>query len=281
MANKKTFLQDSLVQQFIEWSLPKINHPDGFVHTYQLPARSGAEVWTCESIFNAYEKYGWKFKSIHPLELTVVRGASYEESAEYLNLCKETLHAALAENNLIDLRCACHGILQWGGVVRRNLETIYMMENHFEYFKHVKRLLDSPDLSLSDNFEGIHMNSGFTKIYAMLVDDFMIYDSRVGAALGWLVRLFLEENKIHYVPVALRFAYGVARSTNLNRNPSSDVHKFPVLRNDPVFHMKNNLRANWLCSELANRSRFNEEPNGLRALESALFMIGYHIPVNL
>ena len=280
MINKETFLQDSLVQQFIGWALPKINTADGFVHTYQLPARSGAQVWTCASIFDAYQKYSWKFKSIHPIDLSVIRGASYEECTAYLQLCQNTLRTALAENNLIHLKYACHGILKWGGVVRRNLNTINMMDNHFEYFKDVQRRLSVSDVSLSDNFDGIFMNSGFTKIYAMLLEDFMIYDSRVGAALGWLVRLFLEEKQIQEVPDSLRFAYGVARSKGLNRNPSSDTHKFPVLRNDPVFHLKNNLKANWLCGELVKQSRFNEEPNGLRALEAALFMIGYHIPVS-
>jgi hypothetical protein len=280
MVNKTTILQDLLVQQFIEWALPKINQPGAFVHTYRLPARSADKVWACESIFDAYQKYNWRFKSIHPTNLTILRGASFEESAAYLDLCTATLHASLEERNLIDLRCSCHGILQWGGVARQNLDTIYMMENHFEYFENVQQRLNAPNVSLSDNFKGINMNSGFTKIYAMFLEDFMIYDSRVGAALGWLVRLFLEENQIQEVPASLRFAYGVARSKGLNRNPSSNTHKFPVLRNDPVFHLKNNLKANWVCGELVKVSRFNEEPQGLRALEAALFMIGYHIPAS-
>ena len=39
------------------------------------------------------------------------------------------------------------------------------------------------------------MNSGFTKIYSLYIDDFIIYDSRVGAALGFLVRCYCEEKE--------------------------------------------------------------------------------------
>ena len=34
------------------------------------------------------------------------------------------------------------------------------------------------------------MNSGWTKVYALMLDDFPIYDGRVGAAMGYLVRRY-------------------------------------------------------------------------------------------
>jgi len=138
--------------------------------------------------------------------------------------------------------------------------------------------LDPIIVGLNDSFKGIHMNSGFTKIYSELIDDFIIYDSRVGAALGFLVRRFLEDQSIDSVPDPLKFAFGAPRSAALNRNPSSEQYIFPQLRNDAVFHIKNNIKANWIAKELAQQSRFHQVDNGIRALEAALFMIGYHIP---
>jgi len=63
------------------------------------------------------------------------------------------------------------------------------------------------------DFPGVRMNAGFTKIHALMLDDFVIYDSRVGAALGLLVRNFLTEKDIAYLPEVLHFAYGKARPT--------------------------------------------------------------------
>ena len=33
-------------------------------------------------------------------------------------------------------------------------------------------------------------NAGITKVYSMVLENFIIYDSRVAAALGWLVAQF-------------------------------------------------------------------------------------------
>ena len=63
--------------------------------------------------------------------------------------------------------------------------------------------------------EIIIMNSGFTKIYSLYINDFIIYDSRVGAALCYLVKLYCIEQKQGGVPSLLKFAYGDARNRRL------------------------------------------------------------------
>lgn len=133
------------------------------------------------------------------------------------------------------------------------------------------------------------MNSGFTKIYSLIVHDFVIYDSRVGAALGLLVRNFCEETGRVKTPEELRFAWGAKRRgasvntkiTDNPRNPSYKGYKFPILTNNTKLHINNNIRANWLLKEVLQRttSKFNmlDENLRLRALEAALFMIGYDV----
>jgi hypothetical protein len=131
------------------------------------------------------------------------------------------------------------------------------------------------------------MNSGFTKIYSLYIDDFIIYDGRVGAALGLLVRMFCEDSKFKAVPVELAFAWGKGKesiyqnSCENRRNPSKESYRFPELLNNSKRHIENNIRANWLLREIIDKtkSKFSNLDNSIqmRALEAALFMIGYDV----
>jgi len=109
----------------------------------------------------------------------------------------------------------------------------------------------------------------------------VIYDSRVGAALGLLIRNFLTDKNILEIPNELKFAYGKARPTKGDksdkRNPSNENFKFPSLRNNDKFHTLNNIRANWLLKDIADKSAFKNESSPIRALKAALFMIGYSV----
>ena len=98
------------------------------------------------------------------------------------------------------------------------------------------------------------MNSGFTKIYSLYINDFIIYDSRVGAALCYLVKLYCIEQKQGGVPSSLKFAYGDARNPEVNRNPNSDIYKFSKLDRGKI-HIECNLKANWLLKEVLNFPR--------------------------
>ncbi len=57
------------------------------------------------------------------------------------------------------------------------------------YYKLAMKILDVLSPKLGDNYS-IIMNSGFTKIYSLLIDIYIIYDGRVGAALGLLARQY-------------------------------------------------------------------------------------------
>ena len=52
------------------------------------------------------------------------------------------------------------------------------------------------------------MNAGFVKIYSLLCEHCVIYDGRVGAAWGLLVRQFCEATHRTTVPPCLAFAFG-------------------------------------------------------------------------
>lgn len=146
--------------------------------------------------------------------------------------------------------------------------------------KKVEKELDNNKFDSDNINSSIIMNSGFAKIYSLLLNDFIIYDGRVGAALGLLVRNYCEEKGIARIPNELLFRWKRGRGTGNRRNPSSKRYVFPEL-NSSKTHIENNIRANWLLKLISENtnSRFRriEDNNRMRAIESALFMIGYDV----
>lgn len=92
------------------------------------------------------------------------------------------------------------------------------------------------------------MNAGFVKIYSVLLDSCVIYDGRVGAALGLLVGLYCREQALPQVPKALHFAYGapkeaVKAKNPKVRNPSAGPYTFPKLRPDSHMQTDHTMRS--------------------------------------
>lgn len=132
------------------------------------------------------------------------------------------------------------------------------------------------------------MNAGWTKVYALMLDDFPIYDSRVGAATGYLVQQYCRRRQRPTVPKLLRFRWGPARlrpqrQEYHNRNPSSENLKFPRFSygsRGPRKWAECNVWAAWVLGEVRNEGQFGTlaSTHRLRAIEAALFMIGYELP---
>jgi len=279
--NRQEFLEAKVVENFINWLIPRISGEIKFLHQYEN--LRGKTIWNCDSIYNAYENYNWRFNCNIP-ELGKISGSSFNESAKALKKIEEGLKSALKSRNHEKIIEFSVSILEWGGVKRTNYEKLTIMNNSvIDYFETAIEKLNPLPINTNNDFTGIIMNSGFTKIYSLLIDGFVIYDSRVGAALGLLVKLFLVENQLDFIPKELEFAYGNARPTKSDkskrnrRNPSNEIFRFPVLRNDDKLHIINNVKANWLLKEVSEKSQFRNELSPIRALESALFMIGYSV----
>ena len=278
---KQEYLEDKIVADFIDWMIPRISGEIEFLHKYIN--RKDKSIWNCNSIFNAYVNYKWRFNCVLP-EIEKISGSTYKESEQVLRLIEEGMKLSIQENNSKKLLMYSLAILEWGGVKRSNYNRLLEMKKDIiPYFQNSIDKLNPISTDSNDDFSGIIMNSGFTKLYSLLIDDFVIYDSRVGASLGLLTKHYLTEKGIYLVPELLNFAYGNARPTKsdsgkLNRrNPSNKRYKFPTLNNSDKKHIKNNIYANWLLKELSEKSKFKHENNPIRALESALFMIGYSV----
>ena len=126
------------------------------------------------------------------------------------------------------------------------------------------------------------MTAGLTKVYACLTDEFVIYDSRVGAALGLLARTFATETELDDPDLdPIRFPWGsgnTSSKTANRRNPSALPYSFPKYKNERM-HAEWNLRASWLLSQVATDLDLAVAPGvpPLRQLEAGLFMIGYSV----
>ena len=272
--NKDQFLQDKSVQRFVEWMIPKVDNRNGFIHQYRN--RKSRTDWSCDSVFDAYINYGWGFKCDLPGH-GKVSGKSYAESAWVLSEISRGLRQSMDQKDPRNLLSYSRSVLKWGGVTPSNLERLAQMGDAiYDYYRDAIARLEPLTVATSDNFEGLIMNSGFTKIYSLLLDDFVIYDSRVGAALCLLVRDYLEEIEVLEIPATLGFAWKDVRGErNGRREPSKGHYRFRELSGR--CHIDNNVRANWLLKDIAHKSKFTSTQSPTRALEAALFMIGYSV----
>ncbi len=283
--NEQEYINSPIVKEFIKWLGRKLTIPNSFCHSYTM--LKPKQEWSCNSIYDAYLKYRWPVNIDEELKRELnIQDNSYDSNAKALNYYSRSIRQAFISEDNVSLNHISRQILKWGGVDDKH--NLGHLENRKEYlyqdYLEAKRLLTF-SVDLSNNFSSIKMNSGFTKIYAMLFDDFIIYDGRVGAALGYLVRLFFEEYNLD-PPVSdeLAFMWGAAQPVKVPniphlRNPSKNGCRFKILvKNTP--HTICNIKANWLVKTIFQSSKFGElsiKTGAMRAFESALFMIGYDL----
>lgn len=286
MKNKSDFLNSASVKIFLQWIMLRMDNPNSFLHCYNMkkPVRS----WTCDSLYSAYENYCWPFRFKDPMNDKLITGNTFYDSAKALKSLSQGLRESIDIFDNETCMQYCLSILQWGGVLPKNDKRIIELGNDIcQYLIAAQDRLNSDIPSNQFYTNNLIMNSGFTKIYSLYIDNFTIYDGRVGAALGLLVRVFCEENKLERVPDELIFAWGKGKESTYKpssmnkRNPSKNTYIFPELSNNPKRHIENNIRANWLLKEIIDEtnSKFNQLDKDIqmRALEASLFMIGYDI----
>jgi hypothetical protein len=259
---KNEYHSSQPVKDFNVWIEPLLDTPQSFVHEYfNVKKRKKYEF---DNLFTAYKLYDWK--PIDDIAASLVKSISESDEQSCVNACSDMLEWGLGKSK------AYHDNMK---------RVINLSPSPCTYFRLAQERLE---LSLSSGeyfFPEMHMTSGFSKIYSAYINNFMIYDGRVGAALGLLVRAFCIQANLPYVPHELQFAWTKGRSTR-TRNPSCDIYVFPELQsNKPGVYLENNIRANWLMSAVANKTKSKfanlDSHLRLRALEQALFMIGYDI----
>jgi len=259
-----------------------------------LPKESGRD-WSCSSLFDAYEKYFWR--SIDPD--TRRRVSDFKSNESSLLCLSERLLSCINGECSESLALTCEKVLEWGGVASKPKiasvlrgHALLAEDRKRTYLKKSKLLLESQMRSGLDGLDSIEIDgeplqvqidSGTTKIFSLLVDGFIIYDSRVGAALGMLVSKWASEKGLSSIPTALRFPWSPGYA--VNRNPNKHGSDFPRMPRG-LARLQTNIVASWLVSDVLERSVSKYPNNGFsllersrrpRAIEAALFMIGYAV----
>jgi hypothetical protein len=284
--------------EFIEWLSHKL---DGASLKHCWLSRSiktgipKGDIWSCTSLYDAFDKYLW------PAECPTTGASifSFAETEACLHELRTQLLAAISAEEAGDCISLCRQVLRWGGVARNQYiarQLIGLGNDLPTYLKAIQGHFKRKDLDVIDIERRVHvagrklsieLDSGTTKIYSLISPEFIIYDSRVAAALGHLVLMWaaeIHDGNVDAVPACLRFAN--AGANNKYRNPQPTGSRsgfFPHLTNRDGSRISHNLRANWLIKKLAlsaHSTRFEQLGTvsaKMRAIESALFMVGYSI----
>ena len=275
--NRAAHLDDQDVRGFLAWMTPYVTGERALRHGWVSP-RWGS--WSCESLFDAYQRFDWPFSVALPGEARRT-GRSREENWPVLDAFSLLLRGSARDGEADRFFEAAGAVFAWGGPgVRRNAANLQKQgAAALPTIRAAQAQLD-PGRADTERFDAVSdMNAGFSKIYALLLDDFPIYDSRVAGAMARFIRGYCEERGLPTVPetLALRVPPSQRKKT---RNPSAGSIRFRAMQwGKPEQYASSNVKAAWLLGSLSEQSPFGDlEPaRRLLALQSAMFMIGYDV----
>ena len=275
---KEAFLADPHVKAMQPWVADRFDKTSGWRHTYV--DRRTHYPWSCNGLTDAFGQYRWNRKQ-------------WPENKTELDGYRHELRRAVAEEDIGRAAETCRHILRWGGVLPHNGS--YLRERRSDLhdeLRHLRAVIDGDHTPAKSEMRRdpsaagteCRMNAGFVKIYSLLCDYCVMYDGRVGAALGLLARQYSEDTGRNTVPPCLAFAFGSpkeapnARRPKL-RDPSRHRLEFPRLRPDPRFHTAQIMRANWFLRGVLETAAgpFSTGEDGFHELAAGLFMVGYDL----
>ncbi len=278
------YKQRAEVKTFIEWLALHLGSNQPLKHEYVN--RKTGKHWQFTDLYDAYQQYEWQHPGIPHLKVSA--GSCTTSNTSALNALSTDLSVASCDATMLR---GTKATMSWGGVSAHNNQWLEANQKGLaNMVAQVVQVLRSGDLDSPRFLKSLRFNAGMTKVYSLICQDFIIYDSRVAAALGMLVIIFCEDKGIHALPDGLRFPWAPAKegesaAVPKRRNPSKgDAFKFPGLRRGH-HHAIWNMRASWILSQaLAHQSAATSPflgggANALRRLEMALFMMGYDLGI--
>jgi hypothetical protein len=244
--DKKSFLADKEVAVFTAWLADKIECPS-ISNTYTDK--------DFNSLYDGYFQYNWS-------------GNNFGEDKDELDRFKKSIKSTDPKEVLY----GCIELLKWGKTEKVAIEVVelYYKNELVPYLQTASKILSQDKIELSGS---LSMNSGWSKIYSLLLDDFIIYDGRVGAAIASLVKLKFGKN----IPDELKFRTGEGYGSAVKRRTVEGFHQIPTSKKDRKIHLSCNIKANWLLKEVLNKNSSSKFGTDLKKLEAALFMFGYDV----
>lgn len=258
------------------WTQETFHHSYIERRTAHSKHKSADSTWSIDCLAEARAKYAWN-------------GKTFEQNAiETQKLARDLLTALNASDHASALSASLD-ILKWGNVhrptkagERPSVQWLELAASKNELCNKIITGVTCLRQANTERFDGkdLAMDSGLTKVLSLADPEgkLVIYDGRVGAALGYLARLFLTEKDCDHVPECLQFRWGAAQTSGVNRNPSTQKLKFPGLWNGSAKHQ---AHARMMATASALIDKVCQQSNSgatSRDWEAALFMIGYEVP---
>ena len=269
-----------------KWSKP-------FEHSYSLEKTNSPvwekwrslhpespHTWACSNLSEAAKHYSWTSgePDFDCLSTKIKKAISCEAGDEVANICL--------------------AIFKWGGVARSQGDySRKWIKTHQDNKTLIAKISQAVELlqpncqiSLTEfNGSGLLMNSAMTKVYAAAdqLSNVVMYDGRVGAALGLLTRKMLAEHSVKKIPDSLAFRWGAPSSMmarqNRTRDPSDCTYSFQILPNTSSNKQADLIRAtlsrnlNYLTEKITSIVSCDGERIKAVELERALFMLGFNV----
>jgi len=245
-------------------------------HSYAVPPRGKSRgwsrtvegKWSAVGLADAVSKYAWS-------------GKNFSENKAELDRFAADLQSAIQRDSNSEVCAILRAIMHWGGVNNK-----YRQKGTFEWIEqnadeiagklsNAVDLLKDEQVSL-DSFDGVNliMNSTMTRIVSLADPEqkLVIYDGRVGGALGYFVARFAEEREIHQDDLADQLLFAVDREAK--RRPDTNRIHFPALfgRTRDRCHASMVRWASQTIWQVAKECQASP-----REIEAALFMWGYNV----
>lgn len=283
---KSLFVNDARTQDFSRWLGCVISGVKSINFQHALGEY--------EKLDDAYLSYAWPAKKTEintPSGLRVIqKNSSIEVNENLLNELSCGLKKSLTDGSEADLASWVEAILRWGGVYTltpggkgnagwlKDSKDRGVLRNYL--ITAFSLLGASEDDDVGIKIPNLRSNAGLTKIYSLGCEDFIIYDSRVAAALTWLLSKWLGSAEL--VPDHLRFApmrANTSKKAGKLRTANEDVFHYFAPSGSQANHVKHlmwNIRANWLLEDALIQSNGGQTGgiSSMRALEAALFVLG-------
>jgi len=183
---------------------------------------------------------------VHPVVPSLAARSTLAQNSVVLHIIRHALRSAYAAGlpAAHQFSGAVAAVLHWGGVYTKRGNRGWLIANHANLLAVIQAVVR--DHSKGDDTSAVsrlRFNSGMTKVYSLLIDDFIIYDSRVAAALAWLAKRWWTIDcgqPAHTLPQLLRFACLPANGAMARyRNP--DAQLFPTIAANPYCRRRSNI----------------------------------------
>lgn len=281
--NKSTYVTQS-VKDFVDWLAQRLSGaPIHFAAPKAKPY---------QYLHDALAVYEWPPRLKAPLPVSVLGlpylhpplpplpgGSNLAANTALLSSLENALSTSYAAgaSHGNQLAGAVAATFHWGGVYTKRGNGAWLLKNHHQLHGILGGFaLDHARGDDVSKVPNLRFNSGMTKVYALLLSDFIIYDSRVAGALAWLAHswwtTWLKRSTLLF-PAELMFGCLAANGSMAPfRNPDATV--FPTLRNSPYKHYTWNVRANWILGDAHKLAGGSSGFANLREVEAALFQMG-------